>query len=287
MGIIKRIKDHWKKPFIGVPMHRRILYDEGGWKLQNFLQSGGGGLLGWGASKLMGENEDEPGLPPPPDYYEDPYYTGTQKFLSTYGQDILEGRPNAYYGEMGSYGGPEFEKVLGLSNRDIQQSAMEVAAKAGRGRGGFLPSVTAQTVADNSSKLRYADYLKAMEGRQFLMQQGRGITEGVRESGFGNQKFKNTFNLDVYDRNVNRSLFDINRADQAAAQRGEMLSKLFGIGAGAIVGGMTGGPVGALVGAAGGVGSLAQSGALDKIFGMGGAGSKTDTLSSATPGGSG
>ena len=240
--------------------------DEGWW---GFPGSGGG---------------EEPGLQAPPPYYEDPNFTDIQSYLSKYGKDILEGNPNAYYGEMGAYGSPEFEKVLGLSNRDIQQSAMEATAKAGRGRGGFLPSVTAQTVADNSSKLRYADYLKAMQGRQFLFGEGRGITEGVRTAGFGNQTLRNQFNLKSYDFTRDNALFDIERGDLKAQQEGEFWSNLFNIGSGAVVGGMTGGPVGALVGAAGGVGSLAQSGALDKIFSMGGGGSKIDPLSSATPG---
>ncbi len=242
------------------------------------------GLAPFAITKMMGKKKDEPSLPTPPDYYEDPYYTDTQKFLSGYGKDILGGTLPEFYKSLGSPGSKEFEDILRLSNRDIEQSAAEAAAKSGRGRGGFLPSLTAQTVADNTSKLRFSDYLNANEEKKFLMQEGRGITEGVRGAGFENQKFRNTFNLDVYDRNVNSTLFDINRADQAAAQKGQLMSNLFKIGTGAIVGGMTGGPVGALVGAAGGLGSMAQSGALDKIFGMGGGGNKTDTLSSATPG---
>ena len=239
------------------------------------------GGITYGLSKLCGGGDkEEPKLPPPPDYYEDPNFTDMQSYLSTYGKNILEGNPNAYYGEMGAYGSPEFEKVLGLSTRDIQQSAAEAAAKAGRGRGGFLPSVIAQTVADNSSKLRYADYLKAMQGRQFLMGEGRGITEGVRGAGFQNQGLRNKFNLESYDFTRNNALFDINRADQAAGQEGEFMSNLFGIGTNALIGGVTGGIPGAFMGAAKG---LMGSDILDQIFKSGG-GNKTDTLSSGTPG---
>lgn len=231
-----------------------------------------------------GGDEEEPKLPPPPEYFEDPYFSDIQSFLSSFGKNILEGNPNSYYGEMGAVGGPEFEKVSSLSNRDIQQSAAEAAAKAGRGRGGLLPSVTAQTVADNTSKLRYADYLKAMEGRKTLLNTGVGVTEGVRSAGYNNQALRNNFNLKSYDYTRENALYDINRADMAAQQEGDLLANLFGIGAGAIAGGVTGGPIGALIGGAGGIESLASAGALDKIFGMAGGAAKTDPLASSTPG---
>lgn len=231
----------------------------------------------------FGGDSEEPQLPPPPEYYNDPYYTDMQSYLSTYGKNILEGNPNAYYGEMGAVGGPEFEKMLGLSNRDIQQSTAEAAARTGRGRGGYLPSVTAQTIADNTSKLRYQDYLKAMQGRQSLLSTGVGITEGVRQAGQQEGANRNTFNLKSYDYTRQNALFDINREDQNAAQEGDFLSNLFQIGVGGVTGYLTGGPVGALVGAAGGLGTLADSGALDKIFGINKSGS-TDSLSSSTPG---
>lgn len=226
---------------------------------------------------------DEPQLPPPPEYYEDPYYTDIQSFLSSYGKNLLEGNPNAYYGEIGAYGSKDFENVLALSNRDIQQSAAEAAAKSGRGRGGYLPSTTAKTIADNTSKLRYADYLKAMEGRKTLLSTGVGITEGVRNTGQAEGVNRNAFNLKSYDYTRENALFDIGRADQAAAAQGELLSNLFQMGAGGVAGYITGGPVGAVVGAAGGLETLANSGALDKIFKTPST-TKTDALSSSTPG---
>ena len=233
-------------------------------------------------SLFGGGDKDEPQLPKPPEYYEDPNYRQVQDFLKQYGMDLLGGKPNDYYGEIGSYGGAEFEKMLGLSNRDIQQSAAEAAARTGRGRGGSLPSVTAQMTADNTSKLRYADYLKAMEGRKSLLNTGVGITEGVRNTSQAEGGARNAFNMKSYDYTRRNELFDIDRGDQESAAFGDMLANLFNIGTGAAVGGMTGGVPGALIGAAGGVGSLAEAGALDKIFGVGK--STTTNLSSATPG---
>src|SRR3990167_1604172 len=229
------------------------------------------------------DDNEEPKLPVPPDYFEDPDYRQTQDFLKQYGFNLLEGKPNDYYGEIGSYGGPEFEKMLGLSNRDIQQSAAEAAAKSGRGRGGFLPAMTAQTVADNTSKLRYADYLKAMAGRQYLFGEGRGITEGVRSAGQTEGSRRNAFNLDQYGINRQNTMFDINRADEAAGAQGEMFSNLFKIGAGAFAGGMTGGLPGAIIGGIGGLDTMAQTGALDKIFDRFGGGGVGNTGSSGTP----
>lgn len=226
--------------------------------------------MGWNwLTGIFGGDDEEPQLPAPPAYQEDPNYRTTQDFLQKYGMNLMEGNPNSYYGEVGNFGGPEFEKMLSLSNRDIQQSAAEAAASSGRGRGGFLPSITAQSVADNSSRLRFQDYLKAMQGRQWLFGEGRGITEGVRNTGQAEGLYRNNFNMKGYDYQRENELFNIGRKDQAAGARGDMIGNLFQMGVGAVAGGVTGGVPGAVLGALGGTDVLAQSGAFDNLFGQG------------------
>lgn len=204
-------------------------------------------------SDLLGGKDDEPKLPTPPDFYTDQNYQNEQDFLQPYGQGLLTGQniPD-FYKSIATQDSPEFENALGLSNRDIEQSAAESAARTGRGRGGSLSSVTAQAVGDNSSKLRYADFLNSNEGKKFLMQQGVGISESVRNAGQAQGEYRNHFNEWQYGQNKENALFDINRADKAAAAEGSMMGKIGSIAlpvAGGIGGFFLGGPAGAVTGA--------------------------------------
>jgi len=90
------------------------------------------------------------------EYLEDPDFTDTQEALKGLGLGLLEGEVPDYYKAIGQTGSEEFEKALALTNRDISQSAAEAAAASGRGRGGNLPAVTAQSIADNAIEARYA-----------------------------------------------------------------------------------------------------------------------------------
>lgn len=180
-----------------------------------------------------------------PKFEEDPIFKDLQEYLSGYGKNLLEGKPNEYYKGIGEAGGSEFENMLALSNRDIQQSVLESAAKGGRGRGGAVASVTAQQVADNTTKLRFADFLRAMQGKEFLFGQGRGITEASRESGLANQGQKNNFNLANFDNAMAKAGY----LDEYDNQKSQGIGKMVGTVAGGALGFMAGGPAGALAGA--------------------------------------
>lgn len=209
-------------------------------------------LGGLGASLFGRKKKGEPTLPAPPEYFEDPNYRKSQDFLQTYGIDILNGKIPDYYKPIGERNSQEFQDMLRLSNSQIQRGAEETAALTGRGRGGSLPSVTAQQIGDNTVKLSFADYLNSIEGKKFLFNQGRGITEGVRQSGQQESFNRNKFNIDSYNFTRENALWDIARADQAAALEGKMIGKLAGPAlslAGGAIGFMAGGPMGAAAGA--------------------------------------
>ncbi len=194
---------------------------------------------------LFSGDESDAQAPALPTYTEDPNYRQTQDFLQPYGENILNGNIPDYYKSIGEPNSQQFQDYLNLSNRDISQGAAEAAAKSGRGRGGSLASVTAQAIGDNSAKLRYTDFLNSQNGKQFLLQQGRGITEGVRGAGQTEGANVNNFNLKNYD-NAYKAYQDEVAADNANSAA---MGKAVGTVVGGVGGFMLGGPAGAAVGA--------------------------------------
>lgn len=134
-----------------------------------------------------------------PDYFEDPDYRETQDYLKKLGIGILDGDIPDYYKGIGETGSKEFEDMLGLTTRDIQKGAAESMALQGRGRGGQLAAVTSGSIADAATKLRYADYNRAMTGKEWLFGQGKGITEGVRGAGQQEGVNRNAFNVGEFN----------------------------------------------------------------------------------------
>lgn len=198
---------------------------------------------------LFGGDDDESRLEgiKTPEWWEDPTYASSQKFLQTYGENILNGDIPDYYKSIGETGGADFENYLNLTNRDIMKATNESLARSGRGRGGAAGAVSAQTIADNSTKARYADYLRAQEGKKGLLSTGIGIEEGVRGAGFNNQTQRNNFNLGIYDREINKAGY----LDAYDRQSSEDLGKTIGAVApyaGAALGFAFGGPAGAQAG---------------------------------------
>lgn len=194
-----------------------------------------------------------------PEFQEDPDYRATQDYLKELGINILEGDIPDYYKGIGETGGAEFENYLNLIRGDNIETGKEIAAATGRG-GGVAQQLANQFANETTTKARYADFLRAMEGKEYLFGQGKNITEGVRASGQGQQAQVNAFELDKSGldlrarglegdfgfraRGEERAL-----ADQKFSDIGSLLS--LGVNAGA--GFLTGGPVGAVAGAMGGV----------------------------------
>jgi len=130
-----------------------------------------------------------------PDYYESDIFNDIQDYLKGYGTGMLEGDVPDYYKGIGETGSQEFEDMLAMTNRDISQSVTEAMAKSGRARGGALPVAVSKAVGDASTKARYGDYERSLEGKKYLMNTGLETTTGVRNAAFNEQSLKNQFNL--------------------------------------------------------------------------------------------
>lgn len=234
-------------------------------------------LAGAGAAYAASKMGRDSGVEdvPLPEWYQDPNYQGTQDFLRPYGQGILEGNIPEYYRSIGSPGGKEFEDFLSLTNRDISQSAAETAAITGRGRGGSLPAVTAQQVGDNSIKLRWADFMRAMQGKQWLFGEGRGITENVRQAGLENQSQRNNFNLGIFDRSLNKAGYLDSYDRQSSQDFGQLLGT---IGSGVL--GATTNPANPFLG---GLSGVLNGASIDDLLKKGGTPS-TSSTSGGVPG---
>ena len=164
---------------------------------------------------------------------EDSLYTKSQKELSDLGSGLLKGEVPDYYKSIGESGGSEFEKMLAQTTRDIQKSAMESSAASGGLRGGNLAALTAGTLADADTQLRYADYERALGGKQYLLGLGADVSSGVRSAAAGNQDAQNSLN---YSKAGAYNQLDFSRAQAKSnemAGYGSALSSLIGGVAGA------------------------------------------------------
>lgn len=132
-----------------------------------------------------------------PEWWDDPKYEDAQKLLSELGSDILGGDIPDYYKGIGEPGGKEFENMLSMNLSDITKQVLEGTAMTGRGRGGLPGSLISEASAEASTQARWAEHLRALEGKQWLFGQGRGITENVRTAGANKEQRKNAFNIDV------------------------------------------------------------------------------------------
>lgn len=129
-----------------------------------------------------------------PDWQDDPLYGKTQSNLYDFGSNLLAGKPNDYYKSIGETGGDAFEDMIRMSNRDIEQSGLNMAAKTGA-PGGAVLSATSKATADNTTKLRWADFLRANEGKATLLGAGLDTVGGVRDSSLNYMGAKNNYAL--------------------------------------------------------------------------------------------
>ncbi len=186
-----------------------------------------------------------------PEFEEDPDYRETQDFLKELGIDILGGDIPDYFAPIGETGGKEFEDFLQLGKGDISESILEGAAATGRG-GGAVESMINEAIGEFSTKARYADRLRALEGRGKLLDVGTGITERVRGAGQTQQQQKNLFNLNIAGKEIGIAQY----LDEFDASQdflsGENMGQLLSMATNAAAGYATGGPVGAVAGAMGG-----------------------------------
>ena len=185
-----------------------------------------------------------------PAYFNDPLFGKTQADQYELGSNLLKGNIPEYFRPIGEVGGSELESVIAMGSRDIQKASLEHAAAVGN-RGGV--SRLGPAVADMTSKLRYADFVRAMSGRESFLNTGTGIIGGVRNAAFGNQSATNDFNLNTTKLGMEQDDQEAKRKAAKQAMYTQILSSAIGA-AGTIGGFMIGGPPGAAVG-----GSLASS----------------------------
>jgi len=159
-----------------------------------------------------------------PDYTEDKYYESSQAPLQKTGLSLLQGKPNDYFKPIGEYGGQEFENVLGLLKRDVSKGVDEDLVRRGVGRGGIGATAKARAIGDISTKTRYADYERALSGRQNLLTTGADILGGVRSGALNREGIRNPFE-------ISRTGLDMDRAkglDAHQAAQDKKMSDLIG-----------------------------------------------------------
>ncbi len=156
-------------------------------------------------------------------YTEDPDYTETQAGLKKLGLGLLDGNVPDYYKSIGEAGGKEFEDMLGLTTRDIKTAVAESSAASGRARGGNLAAASAGAVADTALKARYEDYNRALSGKESLLNKGISVTEGVRDSAFGEQTQRNELEASKAGAMIN---LDFIKADARAKEGAGYASSL-------------------------------------------------------------
>jgi len=201
-------------------MWQRVLHDNGGW-IQFIPAAISAGKTIFDMTGGADTPESHLAKWDIPDFEEDPDYRKMQDYLKELGIDILGGDIPEYYSGIGEPGGDEFEQYLNLMTGDIKKSALETSAAIGRG-GGRATEIASKNVGEFSTKARFADFMRALEGKKWLFGKGKDITEGVRGAGQTQQAQKNTYGLkkagmeadvggylDKYDANIDAMLGDL------------------------------------------------------------------------------
>jgi hypothetical protein len=193
-------------------------------------------------------------------FYTDPLYSAGQSQLYDFGSNLLSGDIPSYYKAIGETGSKEFEDMLALTTRDTTKAVNENLVRRGISRGGLGASISAKTTADTSTKLRWQDYARALQGKQYLMSAGLNTIGNVTSNALSYGGQKNQYNLSSAE-----LALGVQKANQeAAAKRNAMWSQIATSAIGLIAsGGLSGilSGLGAASGTTAGMGA-ATSGAL-------------------------
>lgn len=203
-------------------------------------------------TSLFGGGKSEMGDIKAPDYWTDPNFQSNQDFGTNFFQNWLQGQIPSYWQAIGNpvgqtYGGNQLMgDYVTESTADMKKAAMEEAAARGTGRGGTLSGDWMDSINNMSATLRYADYLRAMEGRQNLLGFGGAGFQDVRNAAFNNMGTRNAFNQQNYQTEINKQKY----LDDYNSAQGARLGQSIGTIGGGLLGGMFGGGMaGALAGA--------------------------------------
>lgn len=186
-----------------------------------------------------------------PRFQEDPYYKKTQKDLYKFGSEGLKGQFDPYYAGIGEGGGEALEDIISMGRRDITKAVTEDVARRRIGSGGRATSAIAKATADMSTKLRWQDFMRKMQGRESLLQTSLGTLSGVRGAGQTQQAQKSQFEqwrtgleFDVTAQNQKE---EAQEKARKAGLWGKILSGGLAV-AGTVAGGMVAGQGGAVTG---------------------------------------
>ena len=186
-----------------------------------------------------------------PGFQEDEYYQKSQKQLYKFGQSGLQGKFDPYYKGIGEYGGEALEGLIGMGTRDITKAVTEDAARRRTGSGGRSTSAIAKATGDMTTKLRWQDFLRGMEGRESLLNKSLSTVSGVRGAGQTQQLQKNQY--EQWKTGLETDVAAQNQKEEEAekARKSGMWQKIISGGlaiGGTIAGGMMGGSLGATAG---------------------------------------
>lgn len=196
-------------------------------------------------------------FPQLPSFFEDEFFSQGQKQLQKVGTDFLSGNVPEFFREIGESGGPQFEDLLRLNEEQITRSGFESAARLGT-RGGATQSNIMKNIRASNIPLRFADFTRALRGKETILNTGLKAATGVRDAGleFGGQK--NRFNLGVSQIEQQNARFDIQQEQDKQDAKDQLWSQIISgaLGAAGTIGGaLIGGPAGAAIG--GSLGSAA------------------------------
>jgi len=169
-----------------------------------------------------------------PNYSQSEWYTKPQKRLYDYSSEMLEGNIPDYYKSIGSYGGSEMEAMLNMINRDVSKGVTEDVARRNVGSGGAGMSAIAKATADAGTQLRWQDYMRAMEGKKYLLGTGLETMSGVRNAGLSEQGQQNQFNLNKAGMEFNVGKYNEDYSREQELQKGSLWSQILSSGLGAL-----------------------------------------------------
>lgn len=214
--------------------------------------------MGWLSSLFGGggNNEENQGIQLNlPSYYTSEYYSKPQKELYGFGSGLLKGDIPSYYKSIGEYGGKELESILQSTRGDITGAVSEDIARRNVGGGGVGTAAIAQAMAGVTPQLRWNDYLRSLEGKQYLMGAGIDTLSGVRSAGLSEMGQQNQFNMNTANLEADIAQYNNALEQQEKARKSSQWSNILSSGLGALgtVAGMyLGGPAGGMLGSAAG-----------------------------------
>ena len=165
-----------------------------------------------------------------PSFFEDKFVGKTKEALFETGGEFLRGEPSEFFKPIGEIGGQQLTDLIAMIGKDITSSVQGDVIQRGVGRGPAATELISGKMGDISTQLRWQDLLRGLEGRKFLLGEGRGMVTDVGQMGLEGQRQKNTFSMQI----ANLVRQDRSRKDEKKAQEAMFWSNLVSGGIGGI-----------------------------------------------------